>query len=99
MTAHVLVEVIGAGAALCSTGSFIPQLAKLLRTRTAEAVSAPMFALTVTAFSLWSAYGLMLKSWPLVVSNLISLALAGAILLVTLRLRARDGARDRPAPR
>jgi MtN3 and saliva related transmembrane protein len=99
MVSHILVEAIGAGAALCSIASFVPQLAKLIRERSAQAVSTRMFVLTVAAFSLWAVYGLMLRSWPLVVSNLLSLALSGAILLVTLRLRARDGARDRPAPR
>jgi MtN3 and saliva related transmembrane protein len=99
MSSQILLETIGAGAAVCSTSSFIPQLVKLIRERTAEAVSAPMFALTVTAFSLWSAYGLMLRSWPLVVSNLISLGLSAAILLLTMRFRARDEARDAPGPR
>jgi MtN3 and saliva related transmembrane protein len=99
MTPHILVEWVGAGAALCSIASFIPQLAKLIRERTAEAVSTRMFALTVTAFSLWAVYGLMLGSWPLVAANLISLGLSGAILLLTLRLRGRDAAPSRPAPR
>ena len=88
MTAQI-VEIVGAGAAVCSMTSFVPQLVKLFRERTAEAVSAPMFILTVAAFSLWSGYGLMLKSWPLVVSNLVSLALSGAILLLKLRYRSR----------
>ena len=57
--------------------------------RTAEAVSARMFMLTVAAFALWSGYGLMLRSWPLLASNLISLALAAAILLLKLRFRGR----------
>jgi MtN3 and saliva related transmembrane protein len=99
MTPPTLVEVIGAVAALCSTASFIPQLAKLIHERATEAISVRMFVLTVTAFSLWAVYGLMLGSWPLVVSNLISLALSGAILLLTLRFRAQDAARERPAPR
>ncbi len=92
MPPHMIVELIGAAAALCSTASFVPQLVKLLREHTAEAVSAPMFALTVAAFALWSGYGLMLGSWPLVASNLVSLGLSGAILALKLRYRARDEA-------
>jgi MtN3 and saliva related transmembrane protein len=90
MTPRIVIEIVGAGAAMCSMASFVPQLVKLIRQRTAEAVSAPMFALTVTAFSLWSAYGMMLKSWPLVVSNLVSLSLSAAILLLKLRYRDRN---------
>jgi MtN3 and saliva related transmembrane protein len=92
MASQIIVEIVGVGAAICSTSSFVPQLVKLIRERTAEAVSAPMFVLTVAAFALWSGYGLMLQSWPLVVSNLVSLALSAAILLLKLRYRARDEA-------
>jgi MtN3 and saliva related transmembrane protein len=97
MASQLIVEVVGTGAAVCSTASFVPQLVKLIRERTAEAVSTPMFVLTVAAFSLWSAYGLMSKSWPLVVSNLISLALSAAILLLKLRYRGRNHAPVAPA--
>ena len=98
MAPQIVVEVLGASAAICSTTSFVPQLIKLIRERTAEAVSAPMFVLTVAAFSLWSGYGLMLKSWPLVIANLVSLALSAAILVLKLRYRGRDDARIAPAP-
>ena len=99
MTPQLLVDAVGALAAICSTASFVPQLLKLIRERTAEAVSAPMFMLTVAAFLLWSGYGLMLKSGPLLVSNLISLALAAAILLLNLRYRGRGEAQASPASR
>ena len=94
---EIIIEAVGAGAAAASTSSFIPQLIKLLRERRAEAVSVRMYAMTVTAFSLWLAYGLMLKSWPLVVSNGLSLALSAAILALKLRYRARRGSSATPA--
>jgi MtN3 and saliva related transmembrane protein len=85
-------EVVGAGAAVCSTASFLPQLIKLVRERTAEAVSLRMYVLTVAAFTLWSIYGIGLGSLPLIASNVVSLALSSAILALKLRYR------DRPAP-
>jgi MtN3 and saliva related transmembrane protein len=96
MVTQIIVDIIGVSAALCSTTSFVPQLIKLAREKTAEAVSAPMFALTVAAFFLWSAYGLVLRSWPLVISNLVSLGLSAAILLLKLRFRGRDETRAAP---
>jgi MtN3 and saliva related transmembrane protein len=99
MTAQILVEALGVMAAVCSTTSFIPQLVKLLREKTSGDVSLRMYVLTVSAFSLWSVYGLVLKSWPLVVSNLISLVLSSAILLLDLRYRGRGEAQASPAPR
>jgi MtN3 and saliva related transmembrane protein len=88
---------IGAGAALCSVTSFVPQLLKIWREKASEDVSLSMYLLTVTAFSLWSAYGLMLKSWPLLAANLVSLGLSSAILVLQLRYRGRKG-RSRAAP-
>ena len=82
---------IGAGAALCSVTSFVPQLVKIWREKASEDVSLGMYLLTVTAFSLWSAYGLMLKSWPLLAANLVSLGLSSAILALQLRYRGRKG--------
>jgi MtN3 and saliva related transmembrane protein len=89
LTPTFLIQITGVGAALCSTTSFAPQLLKLWRDKTGEAVSLRMYALTVAGFSLWSVYGLMLGSWPLAAANLISLALSSAILLLTLRYRGR----------
>jgi MtN3 and saliva related transmembrane protein len=89
LTPAFLMQITGVGAALCSTTSFAPQLLKLWRDKTGEAVSLRMYALTVAGFSLWSVYGLMLGSWPLAAANLISLALSSAILLLTLRYRDR----------
>jgi MtN3 and saliva related transmembrane protein len=87
---------IGAGAAVCSTASFAPQVVKLLKEKTAEAVSLRMYVLTVTAFLLWSLYGVSLRSWQLILSNLASLALSSAILALKLRYaKARD---DRTKP-
>ena len=56
-----------------------------------------MYVLTVSAFTLWSAYGFMLGSWPLVASNLISLMLSCAILVLKVRYRDRE-AGQAPAP-
>ena len=84
-TSQILINVVGVAAALCSMGSFIPQVWKLIRERDATSVSVRMYMVTVTGFSLWIAYGLLLKSWPLVGSNLISLVLAALILVLKLR--------------
>jgi MtN3 and saliva related transmembrane protein len=64
---------------------------KLWREKRSQSVSLQMYVLTVSAFALWSVYGVMLGSWPLVVSNLVSLALSSAILALDLRYRVRAG--------
>ena len=85
MNSTLLPNAIGVGAALCSMTSFIPQLVKVVKERDASAVSLRMYVVTVIGFALWAAYGVMLKSWPLITSNSISLALSALILVAKLR--------------
>jgi MtN3 and saliva related transmembrane protein len=75
-----LVTIIGSLAAICSTVSFVPQAWKIIRTRDTSGLSARMYAVTVTGFSLWLAYGIMLGEWPLIVTNAVCLALSAFIL-------------------
>ena len=89
----LLPEVIGAVAAICSTTSFTPQLLKIWREKASGEVSLGMYVLTVSAFALWSVYGGMLHSWPLLAANLVSLVLASAILALQLRYRGREPAK------
>jgi|SRR5688500_196908 MtN3 and saliva related transmembrane protein len=77
-----LVTIIGSLAAICSTTSFVPQAWKIIRTRDTSSLSARMYAVTVTGFSLWLVYGIMLGEWPLIVTNAICLALSAFILLM-----------------
>ncbi len=65
----ILVDSVGVGAALCSMSSFVPQLMKILRERDADAVSAPMYVVTITGFALWTTYGVMLGQWPLIAAK------------------------------
>jgi MtN3 and saliva related transmembrane protein len=89
----LLVDVVGVAAGLCSMASFVPQVLKILRERDAEAVSMRMYLVTVTGFLLWIAYGALLGSWPVWLSNTINLALAATILALKFRYGPR-----RPPP-
>lgn len=75
---------VGACAALCSVASFLPQAWRIVRTRDTNAISAPMYALTVTGFGFWIAYGLQLRQWPIVVANGICFLTSAFILAMTL---------------
>lgn len=95
----LIVNVVGVGAALCSMTSFVPQLTKIVRERDASSVSLKMYAVTVTGFSLWIAYGVMIESWPIAASNAVCLALSAAILVLKWRFAAGRGlATSQPGP-
>ena len=63
----------------------MPQIARIRRERDATSVSLKMYAVTVTGFALWIAYGAMSKSWPLVLANTVCLILSACILVLKWR--------------
>jgi len=90
MAPELIINIVGVAAGLCSMISFVPQIGKILQTKSAEGVSLKMFSVTVTAFVLWTAYGVLLGSWPIAVSNFVCLCLA--LTIVVLRLKFGKGA-------
>lgn len=80
-------ELLGYLAALLTTCSFMPQAWHTFRTRDVSGISLGMYTVFSTGVGLWLAYGLLLRAWPLVIANTITLALALAILVMKLRYR------------
>ncbi|HEY4987784.1 MAG TPA: SemiSWEET transporter [Bradyrhizobium sp.] len=76
---------IGLMAAVCTTGSFLPQVVRAWRTRSTRDVSAMMFVLLVTGNALWLIYGALIGDLPLVIANLVTLGLVATILALKLR--------------
>ena len=78
-------ELIGFIAATLTTVSFVPQAWKTFRTRDVSGISLVMYSLFTTGVALWLAYGLATANPPLILSNVITLALAVAVLVMKLR--------------
>lgn len=77
-----LTTTIGFIAAIASTVSFAPQAWKIIKSRKTDDISLAMYVVTVSAFALWTAYGILLNEWPLIVTNSICFVLSGFILLM-----------------
>mgnify|MGYP001340874266 CR=1 FL=1 len=84
-----LVDLLGTAAATLTTGCFVPQVVRLWRTRNAEGISLVTFAAFALGVALWLAYGVILRAWPIILSNAITMVLAFAIIGLTLRFRRR----------
>jgi MtN3 and saliva related transmembrane protein len=93
MTDQILINAVGVAAAICSMASFVPQVIKIIRARDASSVSTRMYIVTVVGFALWASYGMLLKSWPLIGSNLVSFSLSGLILILKFCFRGGAAAR------
>ncbi|GIX25622.1 MULTISPECIES: SemiSWEET transporter [Caldimonas] len=82
-------ELIGYLAACLTTLSFLPQALHTFRTRDVSGISLGMYALFTSGVALWLVYGVLLRAWPIIVANGVTLALALAILSMKLRYRRR----------
>ncbi|MBY0454116.1 MAG: SemiSWEET transporter [Burkholderiaceae bacterium] len=78
---------VGYLAASLTTCSFVPQALHTFRTRDVSGISLGMYSVFTVGVALWLVYGVLLKAWPIVAANTVTLALAGAILAMKLRYK------------
>jgi MtN3 and saliva related transmembrane protein len=79
-----LLNWIGYAAGTLTTIAFVPQLVKILRTRSARDVSLGMFVLFMVGVVLWLVYGWFRGDMVLIAANTVTLALSLAILFCKL---------------
>jgi MtN3 and saliva related transmembrane protein len=75
---------VGATAALLSVTSFVPQAWRVIKTRETKDLATPMWVMNVLGFALWTAYGVLTATWPIIVPNAICFVLAAFILVMKL---------------
>jgi MtN3 and saliva related transmembrane protein len=80
-------ELLGYLAALLTTISFVPQAWHTFRTRDVSGISLGMYSVFTAGVALWLLYGVMLRAWPVVAANAVTLVLAASILVMKLRFR------------
>ena len=80
-------ELIGYMAATLTTVSFVPQALHSFKTKDVSGISLGMYSIFTLGIALWLAYGLLISAWPIVIANVITLALASMILAMKLRYR------------
>jgi len=78
-------EAIGFLAAFLTTVSFIPQVIQVWRSKHTKDISLGMYGIFVVGVLMWLAYGVLLNSWPMILANCITLALAGSVLAMKLK--------------
>jgi len=82
-----LIDLIGSVAATLTTISFLPQAWQTFRTKDVSGISLGMYTVFTSGVACWLVYGLLMDSWPIVISNAITVSLAALILLMKLRFR------------
>ena len=77
-----MISTIGVIAALLTTGSFLPQLVKIVRTRRADGISITMYAVFTFGIAMWIVYGVLRRDTVIIAANVVTILLTIPILLV-----------------
>jgi MtN3 and saliva related transmembrane protein len=85
------VNLIGSVAAICTTISFVPQLIRIYRLKSADEISLVMFLVFSLGVFLWLLYGIFIRSFPVILANSFTLALSLAILVLKIRYDRKRG--------
>ncbi len=79
------IDIIGYLAALLTTFSFLVQAIQSWRTRDLSGISVGMYSMFTLGVALWLIYGVVIESWPLIVTNALTFLFALSILLMKLK--------------
>ena len=79
------IEWLGYAAAILTTLAFVPQALKTIRSRDTSGISLGMYVIFIVGIGFWFLYGLALGSWPMILANITTFALAAVILALKLR--------------
>jgi MtN3 and saliva related transmembrane protein len=78
---------IGLLAGALTSISFVPQAWRIWKTRSAKDLSLPMFLIFSAGVVLWLTYGLLSKDIPIILTNVITLALCLSIIFMKWKFR------------
>ena len=78
---------VGLFAGGLTTVSFVPQVTKIWKTKSAKDVSLTMFIAFCVGVGLWLTYGIIKKDWAILLTNGVTLLLGLAILVMKLKYK------------
>ena len=84
------ITVLGFVAATLTTLAFLPQTMHSGKTRDLSGISLSMYSLFTVGVVLWIIYAAMIRNWPVLMANIITLGTSGSILFLKLQSLKKD---------
>ena len=81
------INLLGLVAGSITTFSYLPQVIKTLKTKSAHDVSIEMAALLCLGAVLWTIYGFWVNALPIILANSVSFCLVFALLTLKLKYK------------
>lgn len=80
-----MIEWVGYIAGFLTTACYVPQAMHVILTQKTAGISRHAYIMLFIGLTLWLIYGVLIGSWPIIISNGITLPLVGIILVMKLR--------------
>lgn len=77
------VEIIGTIGAILTTASFVPQVYKSFKSKSADGISLAMYVVFLIGIAFWLIYGILIHSFSVILANIVS----GILVLIIISLR------------
>ncbi|KAF0196130.1 MAG: hypothetical protein FD166_2615 [Bacteroidetes bacterium] len=88
-TNQMNIEIIGITAGILSCITFMPQVVKTWRLKSARDISPVMFVVAMVSTLLWLVYGILIGSFSMIFTNVIVFLLSGVMLVLYFRFRQK----------
>lgn len=82
-------ELIGIAAGICTAISLLPQLIKIIREKEARNISLFYLVILLAGLSLWIWYGVLKDDLPIIATNVVSLVLNVAIIVMGIKYKRK----------
>lgn len=84
------IEILGYTAGAITSLTFLPQVIKTLREKSAKDVSMMMFIIAVVNQTMWVVYGALLSNWVIILTNAVILSMSLTMIILKLRYSAKE---------
>ena len=84
-------DLLGIAAGTLTTISFLPQVFRIVQTRSAHDISWGMFTVFASGTALWLAWGIAQGALPVIIANLVTLLLSIVIMALKWRYGTARG--------
>ena len=87
MDSAIITEIVGMTAGALTTISFLPQVLKTYKSRSAKDLSMGMLSLFTFGIFLWAVYGVILMKPAIIIANTLTLLLAATLLYAKFKFK------------
>jgi len=79
---NIWVTIFGYAAAICMVMGYLPQAIYTIRTRDTDGIAVPTFLLMFLGSVFFIVQGVLLKNWPLVITNVLTAGCAAIVFAI-----------------